>query len=169
MIYLKQIKELVDKDGTKISGPDGSIDNDDIKSTSNSTTDDFVRTSRQGVSSMLYRRFWGESEDEVVKPVKQTNKVSKEKMKSVLEDIFSKQVFDKDLVMKSINDLNSLPNIDSLEENHPIIVKKVKLLKEIINSNNLSGDETAIIINFLLDGVGPLSYDYKNMLKRKLK
>jgi hypothetical protein len=168
MIYFKHIQELVDKNGVKISGPEGSIDNDDIKSTSNSTTDDFIKTSRQATSNFLYRRFWGESEDEVKKSPENPNKISKEKMKSMLEDIFSNKVIDKDLVMRGINDLNTIPDLNSLEKNNPIIVKKVQLLKDIIN-NNLSGNDIAIIVNYLIKDVNDISYEYKKMLKQNIK
>ena len=43
------IKELVNKDGSRISG-DEKIDQDDNMTTSNITTDDKIRMQRQGIS-----------------------------------------------------------------------------------------------------------------------
>ncbi len=127
MIYWNSIiQELVDKEGKKIDGEDGGLSSDDEKTATNSTTDDFVRTSRQGMSRYLYRGFWGEDSedgeelelpdgdesrwpDEDEKSKKKGKKVFSDsksklkesgtkKMKGVLEDIFTKKQFDDDIV-----------------------------------------------------------------------
>jgi len=63
----KELEELVNDEGGLIGGNkrDGASSHDSNEITSKSTTDDFVNTSRQGVSRWFsYRRFYGESEDD---------------------------------------------------------------------------------------------------------
>lgn len=178
----KLINELVDDNGSKIGGYDGAISQDDMVSSSNSTTDEFVKSTRQGMSRYLYRGFYGENEEcdidvpELEKEIKsKPNKLketSKMKMKNVLEDIFATKNIDKDIVDKFKNGeirKNGIPTLDTIKEKNPILVRKVSHLKDIIEKNGLSGDMKAIILNHLLSlDLTDVDGGYKSELKKKL-
>lgn len=179
MIYSKNLFELVDSDGSKIGGMDGGMSPEDEKLTSNSTTDDFVKTSRQGMNRYLYRSFWGEEEtDDVEIPDedKETEEVlesvGKDKMKGMLEDIFTKKSFDTDIVDRIKNrevTLNGIPPLDTIRDTNPILIRKVSALKDIITKNEATGEEKGVILNFLLDmGTNDIPREYKEEIKKKL-
>ena len=66
-------------------------------------------------------------------------------------------------------DKNEIPNLESLRETNPILIRKVSALRDIIEKNNTSGEEIGVILNFLLDmNLRELPKDYKNILKNKL-
>jgi hypothetical protein len=183
----KIINEFVDEDGNKIGGDDGAISVDDAVSASDYTTDDFVRTSRQGMSRYLYRSFYGEEETEeeeldVPKSDKKKAKkfkkkglkeTSKQKMRGVLEDIFTKQDFDRDIVDRYKNSgitRNGIPPLDTIRDTNPILIRKVSLLKDIMDKNDATGEEKAVIFNHLLDmNLVDIPREYKEELKKKLK
>jgi hypothetical protein len=190
--WINNINELVDKDGNKIGGSDGGISKDDAIMTTNSTTDDFVRTSRQGMNRYLYRSFYGEDKngeegleipDEDKKKFKvnpnkkkkndKLKETSREKMSSVLEDIFTKKDFDRDIVDKIKNGeirKNGIPPLDTIRDSNPILIRKVSVLKDNIEKNNASGEEKAVILNYLLDiNLVDIPREYKEELKKKLK
>lgn len=189
--FNKIINELVDGDGKKIGGEDGAISPDDAISASDFTTDDFVRTSRQGMSRFLYRGFFGEDDDEIedgeeleLPPgdesrFKKKDKKSKDleeaanyKMKNVIEDIFTKRDFDDDMV-KNYRDnqvrMNGIPPLDTIRDTNPILIRKVSVLKDVIDKNDATGEEKAIIINHLLNmNLVDIPREYKEELKKKL-
>lgn len=179
MIYSKKLFELVNSDGSKIDGEEGGISPEDEKVTSNSTMDDFIKTSRQGMNRYMYRSFWGEEESdnvEIPDEDKDDNEVlesiGKEKMGKVLEDIFTKKSFDTDIVDRIKNKevrLNGIPPLDTIRETNPILIRKVSALKDIIDKNEATGEEKAVILNFLLDiGTHDIPREYKEELKKKL-
>jgi hypothetical protein len=205
MIYWNDIiNELVDREGKEIGGMDGAIDSDDAISTSDYTTDEFIRSSRQGMNRYLYRGFYGEDEDsddlelpkgdksrwpdgkddDAPTPTtkgrnatppstsKDLEESSKNKMDRVIEDIFTKKQFDTDIVKKFRDNqirLNGVPPIDTIEDSNPILVRKVNLLKDIIEKNDASGEEKAVILNHLLDiDLTDVPKEYKEELKKKL-
>lgn len=177
MIYF--ISELVKSDGTKIGG-DEKIDQSDSYTTSPSkpatTTDDFVRMSRQGMNRHLYRQFWGEEDStnkDVEEPKDGLDESAKEMMKGVLEDILSGKSIEKDLVDKFKSKevfKNKIPNIEYLKDSNPILIRKVSALKDIIEKNNATGEEKAIILNHLFDmGLTDIPSEYKQLLRKKIR
>jgi hypothetical protein len=218
----KIINELVDSDGKKIGGEDGGVSVDDAIMATNSTTDDFVRSSRQGMNRYLYRGFYGEDEDsdELELPpgdetrysdencdeekddlvdapfgkgkVKRTprppkkgdknqpfKKKSKDldeaangKMSDIIEDIFTKKKFDDEIVRNYRDNqvrLNGIPPLDSIRDTNPILIRKVSVLKDIIEKNDATGEEKAVILNHLLDmDLFDVPREYKEELKKKL-
>jgi hypothetical protein len=181
----KVLKELVDADGKRISGDDGAISTDDAITATDSTTDDFVRTSRQGMNRYLYRGFWGEDEDEDelgLPPGDETrysdegcedlDEAANGKMSDIIEDIFTKRTFD-DEIVKNYRDnqvrLNGIPPLDTIKDTNPILIRKVSVLKDIINKNDATGEEKAVILNYLLDmNLADVPREYKEELKKKL-
>ena len=207
------IKELVNKDGSRISG-DEKIDQDDNMTTSKITTDDAVRMQRQGISwyTNFGRVYYNEDDDtndgvnlppeeeelkepkepkrkkgtrpkrkpDIIKPDVGTpspinpklRESGKNKMNSLIEDIFTKKDFDKEFVEKRKKDLrlNGIESLESIRETNPILIRKVGTLKDIIEKNSASGEEKAIILNFLLDiDLTDVPQQYKEELKKKIR
>jgi len=201
------IKELVNKDGSRISG-DEKIDQDNNMTTSKITTDDAVRMQRQGISwyTNFGRVYYNEDddtndgvnlppEDEELKRKKGTKpkrkqkiqnpnigtpspknpklkESGKNKMNSLIEDIFTKKDFDKEFVEKRKKDLrlNGIESLESIRETNPILIRKVGTLKDLIEKNSASGEEKAVILNFLLDiDMTDVPQQYKEELKKKIR
>ncbi len=179
------ISELVNKDGSRIKG-DAKVDQDNNMTTSKVTTDDFIQMTRQGLSKYnnFGRLYYGESddtndkvelppEDKKQKSKKKTNtkKKGKKKIKSIVEDIFTKKDFDKEFVDTKIKDLKSkgIGNLESIRDTNPILIRKVGALKDIIEKNSTSGEEKAVILNHLLNmDISDIPQEYKQELKKRL-
>jgi len=183
------ISELVNKDGSKISG-DEKYNQDDSMTTSPTnppiTTDDYVKSTRQGRSRYLYRSFYGE-EDQTNSDVevpeddnksknnlkKNLKKESRDKMDSIIEDIFTKKSFDADMVTRVRDNqvsLNGIPDLESIRETNPILIRKVAALKDIIEKNSATGPEKAVLLNHLLSiDMTDIPSEYKSELKKKIR
>lgn len=178
------VSELIDKDGSPISG-DEKINQVDKETTSNSTTDDFVGTSRQGVSYYNnHGRVYVGEEDETTEPPKKKVKKKKpskrkklketgrKKMYSLIEDVFTKKDFDREFVKSnSVGDfrLNGIQDLEVIKETNPILLRKVNSLRDLIEKTSTSGEEKAIILNFLLSmDITDIPNEYKQELKKKL-
>jgi len=171
------LSELVKKNGSRLGG-DYKIDQDDSMTTSPaeppSTTDDFIKTSRQGKTLYMYRSFYTEEDDDkdVKLPKKDRKKINPKKAKKkIKEGVFTKKEFDKEFVEKKVNDLtnNEIPNLASIRETNPILIRKVTALKDIIEKNNTSGEEMGVILNHILSmDLKEIPKEYKNILKNKL-
>jgi len=204
------IKELVNKDGSRISG-DEKIDQDDNMTTSKITTDDAVRMQRQGISwyTNFGRVYYNEDddtndgvklppEDKETPKRKKGNKPKrkkgnkpkrkqkpnigttepslresgKNKMNTLIEDIFTKKDFDSEFVEKRKKDLrlNGIESLESIRDTNPILIRKVGSLKDLIEKNSTSGEEKAVILNFLLDmDMTDVPHQYKEELKKKIR
>jgi hypothetical protein len=196
------LSELVNKDGSRISG-DEKIDQDNNMTTSKITTDDKIRMQRQGISwytnfGRVYYNEDDETNDNVELPPKdkepkrkkgtkpkrkqkiqkpnvgvpKLKEISRKKMNSIVEDIFTKKDFDREFVDVRKKDLrfNGIESLESIRETNPILIRKVSSLKEIIEKNSASGEEKAIILNFLLDmDMTDVPQQYKDELKKKIR
>ena len=181
------LSELVNKNGSKIGG-DYKIDQINSMTTSPSeppvTTDDYMKATKQGKSLYMFRSFYTEDDEtntDVKEPKEDTKKKkgkkkSKKKKikesKSVLEGIFTKKDFDKEFVEKKDSSikLDKIPNLEFIRETNPILIRKVSALKDIIEKNISSGEEIAVVINYLLDlDLSDVPSEYKNILKNKIK
>jgi hypothetical protein len=94
------------------------------------------------------------------------------KMDSLIEDIFKKKDFDKEFVEKRKYDLrlNGIQDLESLRETNPILIRKVKSLRDTIEKGIASGEEKAIILNYLLDmDLLDIPREYKEELKKKIR
>lgn len=184
------LNELIRTNGAPIKG-DYKIDQDDSMTTSPTTppttTDDAIKMKRQGPNRFMYRSFAREddsSNEKVKLPKKDKEKKypkklkteldesSKLKMDELIEDIINKKTFDKEIVDKfkySKINTEGIPNIDSIKENNPILIRKVMALKDIIEKNDATGEEKGIILNFLLDlDMTDIPSEFKNKLKQKI-
>lgn len=174
------LSELVNKNGSRISG-DYKIDQDNSMTTSPSeppvTTDDFIKATRQGKSKFMFRSFYSEDNEEnkdVKLPKKDKKKKNPKKAKTnkkIKESVFTKKDFDKEFVEKQTNSLvkNEIPNLESIRDTNPILIRKVSALKDIIEKNNTSGEELGVILNHILSmDLKELPKEYKDILKNKL-
>ena len=186
------ISELINKDGTRISG-DKKINQVNNMTASNLTTDDFVSTTRQGIYfyNNFGRVYVGEDDDtndgvkvpngDKPKKTKKSKKRSpmstklkensKKRMESIIEDIFTKKDFDKEFVEKKTKDLklNGIQDLEVIKETNPILIRKVATLRDVIEKNSTSGEEKAIILNYLLSmDTTDIPTEYKEELKKKL-
>jgi hypothetical protein len=186
------INEFVNKDGSRISG-DEKYNQDDSMTTSPTnppiTTDDHIKSTRQGMSRYMYRSFYGEEDEtnsdvevpedekETKKPKKnlkkKLKKESRDKMDSIIEDIFTKKSFDDDMVAKMRDNqmsLNGIPDLESIRDTNPILIRKVAALKDIIEKNNATGPEKAVLLNHLLGiDMNDIPSEYKSELKKKIR
>jgi hypothetical protein len=181
------LNEFIDGGGARIKG-DEPINQANNKTTSNSTTDDFISSTRQNGWSRYtnYGRtsYMGEDDEEDVDLPKKDKKkrkpkivknplkeVSKRKMDSLIEDIFTKKDFDTEFVNKKQSDirLNGIQPLDTIKDTNPILIRKVQNLKELIEKNDATGEEKAIILNYLLSiDMTDIPVEYKNELKKKI-
>jgi len=182
------LNELVNKDGSRIKG-DAKIDQDNNMTTSKVTTDDFVHMTRQGISryNNYGRVYYGEDdeskedaklpkEDKKKKNPKKvkTKKIKesgKNKMSSLIEDVFTKKDFDREFVKNGGNNMTTkeIGDLDSIRETNPILIRKVGALVDIIEKNSTSGEEKAVILNHILNmDLTDIPQNHKEILKRKL-
>jgi len=158
----KDLTELVNDKGGKLQG-DEHIDQSDMATTSKDTTDDHVRKSRQGTP--FYRHYYSEDDESKEESLEE---VAKHKMKGVLEDILKNKKFDKDIVDK-VKYSNGIPEPDVLKETHPVLVRKIAHIKTLLDRDDVSGDEKAILLNSLLSvNLTDIPTQYKRELSRKL-
>jgi hypothetical protein len=188
------LSELVNKNGSKLGG-DYKIDQINSMTTSPSeppvTTDDYMKATKQGKSLYMFRSFYTEDDetnDDLKEPKEDTKKKKglkkikekkktklkesdNNKIKSLIEDVFTKKDFDNEFVEKKDASIKrgEIPNLEFIRETNPILIRKVSALKEIIEKNISSGEEIAVVLNHLLDlDLSDVPSEYKKILKNKL-
>jgi hypothetical protein len=167
------VTELVNKDGSRISGGQ-KIDQLNNVTASKETTDDYVHMTRQGVSRYNnYGRTYVGEDDETNSEVKEPKKIKKKiiKKKNIKENIFTKKEFDKEFVKTNNTDSiqTKIGELNSIRDTNPILIRKVGALKDIIEKNNASGEEKAVILNYLLGmDLTDIPSNQKEELKRRL-
>jgi len=183
---IKKIKldELVDGDGTFISGDKSYETTSQVSTSKAQTMDKFVTTARQryrwpyiygGTPYSSGNRISGmEDFDDNINDDEMIDEATLRAQKMV-EDIIQNQKQQKGFVSKNnITDINrnKIPDIDELStrfNKHNISSNLQSLIKG-INSESLSGEEKAIILNYVMDNIGinDIEVDYKNILKSKI-
>jgi hypothetical protein len=102
---------------------------------------------------------------------------SKEKMKSLVDEILTKRRIPKDVVQRTneedlMHDVE-IPEIGELKKTYekPIVVRKLNSLMDIINKEGIYGDQVAIILNHLLNSVdiSKIDKEHRELLGDKLK
>jgi len=167
------VTELVNKDGSRISGGQ-KIDQLNNVTASKETTDDYVHMTRQGVSRYNnYGRTYVGEDDKKNSEVKEPKKIKKKiiKKKNIKENIFTKKEFDKEFVKTNNTDSiqTKIGELNSIRDTNPILIRKVGALKDIIEKNNASGEEKAVILNYLLSmDLTDIPSNQKEELKRRL-
>lgn len=162
----KSIDELVDEKGGRLQGAE-KVDQSDKTTTTKDTTDDHVQKSRQGMARYMYRSFYGE--DDQSKEPESLEEMAKDKMKGVLENIFKKKDFNNADILDKIKYSNGIPEIDTIKEKYPVIIRKISHLKSLLESDEIEGEDKAIMLNALLSiNLTDVSPQYKKELTRKL-
>lgn len=173
------VDELVDPDGTFIDGDESHETTSQIKTAPQQTTDKFAKTAKQplplvygwngtryshGMRGGLGDTMYEEDDVELDE--------AELKMAKMVEDILTKKLSQKDIVNKQdIADINrnQVPDLEELGSrfNKQNIASNIKTLISNIKADKLSGEEKAIIINYILQGIGTedIENDYKNILK----
>ena len=185
------LKEFVNSNGGPIGG-DYRIDQDDSMTTSPTTppvtTDDFIKATRQGPNRFMYRSFSREANEKNEKAklpkkdkdkknpkvaTKKIKETARDKMDDLVEDIFTKKNFDNDVLNKFKNSqsrLNGIPELESIREENPILIRKISGIKDLIEKNNATGEQKGIILNYLLSmDLTDIPVEYKNLLKNKIR
>lgn len=99
---------------------------------------------------------------------------SKRKMEEYVEDIVSKKI-SKDVLdrVKKDGDIrkNGIPDIDIINEENPVLVRKAKNLIDAIKSNLATGEEKGVLLNFLITNIDTIDIpsEYKNEMLKKLR
>ena len=100
-------------------------------------------------------------------------------MKSLVDEIMIKQKNKpKDFVKKMreqdiIGDEITIPDVTELKNVHekPMVIRKLNSLLDLINKENLKGEELSIVLNHLINNVDIYSIDerYRELIGDKLK
>lgn len=164
----KGVDEFIDKDGSFIKG-DWVPTKREIFVGKNrpETSREFAMYTAQG-PRYYYTPHYGASR------VYTKESVAEGKMKNMIEDIISKNYYDRDMVNKNDDfDINEIPSISHLKTDHqrPIIARKTKYLSDMIEREGVSGEEISIILNHILSvvDVEKIPDNYKKLLINKLK
>ena len=99
--------------------------------------------------------------------IRESNK-SKGEIKKLVKELISKRTDDKGLVKHSDNNDNNIADINELK--NPLIISKINEFLKSIKSNNLSGEELAIILNHVINNfeLPKLSNEIKTKIKNNL-
>ena len=172
-----KVDELVDDDGSIIDGDESYQTTSQIKTAPAQTTDKFVHTAAQkfrypyGYMGTPYSHG---DKDTMIGEDEQIDEAQL-KMEKMVEDIITNKFSQKDMVNKqNISDVNrnNIPDLDELSSkfNKQNISSSVQTLINGISKESLSGEEKAIILNYIIQNVGTkeIDNDYKKILKSKL-
>jgi hypothetical protein len=177
----EEVNELIDTAGTLIDKNDNyKMGKSYIKS--KKTTDDFIRSATQGPEAyFIYGGpYYGINYSYVVNEEENTdiseNQV--DEMKNLVDEIFLKKKDDRGIVKRSneqgvLGDQINIPDISELKKTFekPMVVRKLNHLVDLIDKEELNGEELAIILNHLLKNIKifKLSDKHKEILGDKIK
>ena len=119
------------------------------------------------------KEYWAKTKKMPWQPKKKPKikQESRNKMSSLVEDVFTKKDFDREFVKNGGNNMTTkeIGNLDSIRETNPILIRKVGALVDIIEKNSTSGEEKAVILNHILNmDLTDIPQNHKEILKRKL-
>ena len=173
--HIKDIKvdelvdELVDPDGSIIGGDNSYETTSQIKTAPQQTTDKFAATATQG-----HRWPYGSMGGAYSHGARGGAYVGEAsiKMEKMVEDILTQKLSQKGIVNKqNVNDINrnQIPDLEELSTkfNKQSISSNIQTLISNIKSESLTGEEKAIIINYIINSIGTdnIDGDYKKILK----
>jgi hypothetical protein len=168
------LDELIDADGSPIEGDRNPVNNSEIETAPQATSDDHAALAIQpnryyyGVGGTAYShgaRVQAESELTEAE-------IAERKMATMLEDLISKSN-DNDMVQKFSDvdvNRNGIPDLQDLITTHhkQVVVKKAEDLIKTIHSNSLNGEQVGILLNYLLANMDlkKIPSDYKQVIKK---
>jgi hypothetical protein len=176
--YLKNLKisksksmdELIDKDGSPIKG-DWNPNRREIFVGKDrpQTSREFAMFTAQGPRYYFTPRFGAGR-------VYTRESAAENKMKNMIEDIVSKDYYDRDMIGNQEEtdfESTSIPLLMTLKSEYqrPIIARKTKYLGDMMDREGATGEEIAIIINHLLSviDIDKIPSEYKKILINKIK
>jgi translation elongation factor EF-G len=170
--YKEKIEELVDDDGAPIEGDRTPTNDSEIETAPQQTTDDFAKSAIQ--PNRYYYGFAGTPYSHGSKIRSESEKErAKKLMKDMIENILNKNDYYNDIVKQykdSDVNKNGIPDLDELNDafHKPVVVKKTKDLLRSIEMNGLNGEETGIVLNFILKNIdlSEIPQEYKTNLRK---
>lgn len=161
------VDEFVDSDGSFIKG-DFNPNKREIFVGLNrpETSREFAMFTAQG-PRYYYTPHYGASK------VYTRESIAENKIKSMIEDIVKNKINNYDVIEKSDNDSNIIPDLLHLKNEHqrPIIARKTKYLGDMMEREGVNGEEMAIVINHLLSIIDTeqIPSEYKKILINKIR
>jgi hypothetical protein len=174
----KELDELVDGDGSEIEGDKADVNNTEIETAPQQTSDEFAASAIQP-----NRRYYGIGgayssgtmvRGEGVEDIEELDETAKDNMKKIIEDILSKRGNNSGIVDKTDPDINQnkIPDLEDLSSKYqkPIAAKRAQEMLNTISKNNLNGEEIGIILNYLLSNIDitQIPNEYKRAIKRNM-
>ena len=170
------VDELVDPDGSFIDGDESHETTSQIKTAPQQTTDKYAKTAKQ---SLPWLYGWnGSRYSHGMRGVGGTMYEEEEldeselKMAKMVEDILTKKLNQQDFVNKQgVADINKnqIPDLEELSSkfNKQDITNNIRNLITNIQSNELSGEEKAIVLNYIIQNIrtDDIELDYKKIIK----
>jgi hypothetical protein len=181
------VNEFVNDDGAMISGDEKYNKGAEIKTGPINTTGDIKgipQTTDDFAAQAIQPRNWwwsltygyGQGVGKSPSPAgnfAESEELTESNIHKMVEDILNARSNNKDMVKRAKNNdvnRNNIPDIYDLSDKQMIIVSKMEDLIDSINSNNLSGDEVGIVMNYLISNMdtSKVSSDYKNIIRKQL-
>ena len=157
----KPIEELIDSDGSEISGDKPEfVNNSEIEVSPQETSADYADMAIQP-----NRGYYGYSGNNYSHGNSHLREVAKEKMRKLIEDTLSNKE------NTDIND-NQIPDLDELirRKNKPTVTSNTKSFIKHVLSVSLDGEDKAMILNFILINLdtNDIPDEYKNTLRNSI-
>jgi hypothetical protein len=157
----KPIEELIDSDGSEISGDKPEfVNNSEIEVSPQETSADYADMAIQP-----NRGYYGYSGNNYSHGNSHLREVAKQKMKQLIEDTLSN---------KENTDINNnqIPDLDELNKrkNKPTITSNTKSFIKHILSVPLDGEDKAMVLNYILININTedISDNFKNILRNTI-
>lgn len=174
------VDELVDPDGSFIDGDESHETTSQIKTAPQQTTDKYAKTAKQNLPWPYYGYMgtpYSHGQRGGIGDMYEEAELDEAEMKmaKMVEDILTKKLNQKGIVNKQSNfdvNRNQIPDLEELSTkfNKQDIASNIKTLISNIQSNELGGEEKAIIINYIVQSIGTenIEPDYKNIIKSSI-
>lgn len=136
-----EIDELVGSTGAPISGDEVNVNNSEIKTAPQATTNDFANIAIQPNRYLYNVGGSGYSRGANFNGMESVNKIAKDKMINLLENIPFES--EEPIIDKNNNDVN---DVDELSPN---VINKLKGLADTVEKNNLNQNDSKTVVDYL--------------------
>jgi len=179
----EELEELVNADGSPIEGSKVDVNDTEIETAPQQTSDEFAASAIQpnryfyGIGGTGYShgaRVQSEGEGEELEESVGLDEVARAKMRKMVEDLLSTKNGDNLVSKYKDTDINrnDIPDLSDLAQSYqkPIPAKKAQEMLDTIQKNNLNGEEVAIILNFMINNIdtSQIPNDFRRMIKNNL-
>jgi hypothetical protein len=163
---VEEIDELVNALGGPISGDEKSVNNSEIETAPQATSDDFNRVAVQPNRYLFNVNSVGPRVSGV-NAAESVNKIAKDKMFSLLEDLPATPIDAGLGNPEKISDMNNNKVVD-VKELPPNVASKLNMLIDSVDNNKLNSEQITIILNTILTNVGDkIDPNHLQILKNK--